>query len=313
KAGIGFTALDNGFAAASDPAAVQAICDTLTEDKIDALLRKWLAPLPHPFTAAGRAAGYREEPSVLQAEFSLTQMPGAPVSGRICFEQVIRDNLDLGRPDRVSLVFARQIQRGRKRPTPGVFRTRVITQHVTPSLHVDYKHTTVKQYHKEGQALRTETTINDTYDFEIGRRLTNLPALAQIGFAVNRRLLSVERPSRTRPHADPPPPPPPRRPRRPARQPQPGHPRHRPARRRHAPHLPADPGPAIGHVRLPPAAPRLHQPRPAPPPGTPARHHRRGHDQRATQLPPPPAALPRVHPAHPAHPPLPGYQRRAPA
>ena len=46
---------------------------------------------------------------------------------------------------------------------------------------MDYKHTTVKQYHKEGQALRTETTINDTYDFEIGRRLANLPAPRQIG------------------------------------------------------------------------------------------------------------------------------------
>jgi hypothetical protein len=52
KAGIGFTALDNGFAAVDDPAAVQTICDGLTEDKIDALLRKWLARLPHPFTPA---------------------------------------------------------------------------------------------------------------------------------------------------------------------------------------------------------------------------------------------------------------------
>jgi hypothetical protein len=85
--------------------------------------------------------------------------------------------LDLGRPDRVSLIFARRIFKGRKNPTPGVFRTQVITQHVTPSLNVDYKHTTIKRYHKEGQALRTETTINDTYDFEIGRRLANLPAL----------------------------------------------------------------------------------------------------------------------------------------
>jgi hypothetical protein len=74
-----------------------------------------------------------------------------------------------------------------------VFRTRVITQHVTPSLYVDYKHTTIKQYHKEGQALRTETTINDTYDFAIGRRLTNLPALRETGFAANRRLLAVQR------------------------------------------------------------------------------------------------------------------------
>jgi hypothetical protein len=82
KAGIAFEALDNGFASTSDPQAVQAICDGLTEEQIDALLRKWLARLPHPYTAADRAAGYRYEVSILQAEFSLTQMLDAPVSGR---------------------------------------------------------------------------------------------------------------------------------------------------------------------------------------------------------------------------------------
>ena len=147
KAGIGFTALDNGFAAIDDVAAVQAICDTLNVEKIDALLRKWLAKLPHPFTAADRAAGYRYDISILQAEFSLTQMLDRPVSGRIFFEQVIRDNLDLGRPDQVGLVFDRRLKRTGPRATPGRFRTRVITEGVTPSLHVDYKHATIKQYH----------------------------------------------------------------------------------------------------------------------------------------------------------------------
>ena len=77
--------------------------------------------------------------------------------------------------------------------TPGRFRTRVITQGVIPSLHLDYKHCRIKQYHKEGQALRTETTINDAYDFDIGRRLTNLSALRKVGFQANRRLLRVQR------------------------------------------------------------------------------------------------------------------------
>ena len=68
----------------------------------------------------------------------------------------------------------------------------MITEGVTPSLHVDYKHSRIKQYHKEGRALRTETTINDTRDFGIGKRLCNLPALRQVGFTANRRLLDVE-------------------------------------------------------------------------------------------------------------------------
>jgi hypothetical protein len=193
QAGIGFTALDNAFAAVDDVAAVQAICESLGPEQIDALLRRWLAKVPHPYSAADRAAGYRYDLSILQAEFSLTQMLDRPVSGRIFFEQVIRDNLDLGRPNQVSLIFARRIHTGRKRSTPGRFRTRVITEEVTPSLHVDYKHTTIKQYHKEGRALRTETTINNSYDFDIGKRLTNLPALCEVGFTANRRLLDVQR------------------------------------------------------------------------------------------------------------------------
>ena len=160
RAGIGFTPLDNGFAAVDDAAALQAICDSLGPAQIDALLRKWLARLPHPFSLADRAAGYRYDISILQAEFSLTQMLDKPVSGRIFFEQVIRDNLDLDRPDRISLIFGRSIYRGRKNHTPGTFATRVVTDGVTPSLHVLYKHTQIKQYHKLGKALRTETTIN---------------------------------------------------------------------------------------------------------------------------------------------------------
>ena len=192
-AGIGFTALDNAFAAVDDVAAVQAICDRLGPADLDALLRKWLAILPNPYRPEDVAAGYRYEISMLQIEFSLTQMLDRPVAGRIFFEQVIRDNLDIGRPDQVGLIFDRQIRRHGKHPTPGPFRTRVITNGVTPSLHADYKHTTIKQYHKEGRALRTETTINNTRDFGIGKGLTNLPALRQIGLTANRRLLDVQR------------------------------------------------------------------------------------------------------------------------
>ena len=107
--------------------------------------------------------------------------------------KAVRDNLDIGRADKVGLIFGRRIHHGRKRSTPGRFRTRVITDGVTPSLHADYKHTTIKQYHKEGRALRTETTINDTRDFSIGKGLGNLPALREIGFSANRRLLGVQR------------------------------------------------------------------------------------------------------------------------
>jgi hypothetical protein len=192
KAGIGFEALDNGFATVDDVAGLQAICDSLGPAQIDALLRKWLRILPTPFTDEDEAAGYRYELSILQAEFSLTQMLDAPVSGRIFFEQVIRENLDIGRPDHVALIFDRRILNGRKRKTPGRFRTRVITDGVIPSLHADYKNAKIKQYHKQGRALRTETTINNPHDFGVTKRLTSLPDLRQLGFTANRRLLGVQ-------------------------------------------------------------------------------------------------------------------------
>jgi hypothetical protein len=181
--------LDNALLTCTDPARAQAICDGLGAEQIEILLRKWLAILPHPFSAADRQAGYRYEVSILQAEFARIQVLDRPVSGRVFFEEVIRENLDLGRPDQVQLLFGHWVTRR----TPGRFRTRVITDGVTLSLHVDYKCARIKQYHKEGRGLRTETTINTPRDFAIGKRLTNLPALQEVGFAANRRLLDVQR------------------------------------------------------------------------------------------------------------------------
>jgi hypothetical protein len=188
KRGIAFEALDNGVRCCADPKALQRICDGLTDKTIDHLVRKWFKRLPHPFSAQDRRGGCRYDVSILQAEFCLTQVLDRPQTGRVFFEDVIRENLDIGRPSQVQLIFNRRVSKR----TPGQFRTRVITDGVTPSLHVDYKHCRIKQYHKEGQALRTETTINDTRDFALGRRLHNLAALRQVGFAANRRLLHVQ-------------------------------------------------------------------------------------------------------------------------
>jgi hypothetical protein len=188
RRGIRFEPLDNGVRSCADPKALQRICDRLDHRKIDRLLRKWLARLPHPFPARDRRAGCRYDVSIWQAEFCRTQVLDRPVMGRIFFEDVIRENLDIGRPGQVQLIFERRVTRR----TPGRFRTRVITDGVIPSLHIDYKKTRIKQYHKLNQALRTETTINDTRDFAIGRRLHNLAALRQVGFTANRRLLHVQ-------------------------------------------------------------------------------------------------------------------------
>jgi hypothetical protein len=189
RKGIKYQALDNGFFTCEDPVALQKICDSLGGKDVDAFFRRWLKRLPHPFTAKDRTAGFRYELSILQMEVSRTQVFDRPVRGREFFEEVIRENLDMGRPDNVQLLFERRITK----KTPGPFRTRVITEGVRPSLHFDYKHTRIKQYFKLDRALRTETTFNDTYDFAIGRNLRNLDHLRSIGKNINHRLLTVER------------------------------------------------------------------------------------------------------------------------
>jgi hypothetical protein len=192
KAGIAFTSLDNAFGAVSDAEAVQRICDGLTDQKIYRFTGKWLARLPQPFTREDQDADYRWQLSVHQVEFSTTMALDRPVSGRIFFEQLIRENLDIGRPDKVNIVFGRTIRQRGKFRTPGTFRTQVITNGACPYLYLFYKKTQVKQYLKEGRALRTETTFNQPRDLGIGKELTNLAALAKAGYAANRRLLDAE-------------------------------------------------------------------------------------------------------------------------
>ena len=122
-------------------------------------------------------------------EVSLTQVFDRPLRGREFFEEIMRDNLDLGRPDRVQLIFDRVVTK----KTPGQFRTRVIQDGVHPSLHINYKDFDLKQYFKEGRACRTEGTFRNPQDFGINKGLANLPYLAKIGRQINRRLLEVER------------------------------------------------------------------------------------------------------------------------
>ena len=191
KAGLNFTALDNGFATVTAPERLRGICARFGPAQINAAFRRWIAVLPHPFTDRDRRAGVDYHLSVLQAEISLTQVFTHARYARAFFEQAIRDHLDLGRPDQMALLFQRRVTRR----TYGRFQTRVVTHGVSPTLQAFFKHSDIKQYLKASHgyhALRTETTFNDTYDIGVGRSLKNLPALITFGRALNRRLLAAE-------------------------------------------------------------------------------------------------------------------------
>ena len=189
KQGLAFETLDNGFRSCADPKKLQETCDRLGPEDIERVFRKWLRRLPLPWSGKDREAGYDWQLSIGQMEVSLTQIFDRPQKGREFFEEVMRDNLDLGRPDRLQLIFERRVTKA----TPCPFRTRVIEVGVHPSLHIQYKQFDLKQYFKEGRGLRTELTVHDPFDFGTRRKLENLPELRKRAFATTRRVASMYR------------------------------------------------------------------------------------------------------------------------
>jgi hypothetical protein len=194
RAGIGFTELSNGFARCDDPDGLQVICDRLGPQDIQAFFDRWMSRLPLPLTPADRAAGYWWELSMRQVEVSRTLVFDAPRQARAFFEALVADNLDLGRPERVELLFKRS-PRGRKPKDPagGVFKTAIDRSNDGVTINAFWRHSRVKQYLKDGRALRIETVVNSPDDLGVARRLHNLPELQARARAINTRLLHTEK------------------------------------------------------------------------------------------------------------------------
>jgi len=194
EAGIGFTALSNGFAACTDPAGLQDICDRLQPGTIEVFAQRWLHRLPMPFGPADQDAGYWWELSMRQVEVSRTIVFDAPRRARPFFEALIADNLDIGRPENVEIIFGRRV----RCDTRGTFRTTIDRPVIDPDdkgvvVNIFYKHSRVKQYLKDGRALRIETVINCPRDLGCNARLPNLAELQDKARACNKRILETER------------------------------------------------------------------------------------------------------------------------
>src|SRR5215218_1462348 len=194
-AGIGFTELSNGFATCADPAGLQAICDRLGPGTIGVFFERWMSILPLPLSSADRAAGYWWELSMRQVETSRTLVFDAPRHARGFFEALVADNLDVGRPDHVEVIFAGHPRRwGRPPKVEPIYKTRIDTRDtVGVTVNLDYKHSRIKQYLKDGRALRIETVINNPKDLMCKRRLEHLDELQAKSRRVNQRLLDTER------------------------------------------------------------------------------------------------------------------------
>lgn len=187
---VGFTALANGFATCEEPAALQAICDRFGPADVQRCFDRWITAIPTPFTDEDRAGGYWWELSMRQVEVSRTLVFDDPRRARGFFEALVADNIGIGRPHEVHAIFGRD-RRGRTTAQP--FGTRVFGPGTDVKMDFRYKHSRVKQYLKEGRALRIETVINKPSDIGVRARLEHLPELVAKARAVNGRLLMIER------------------------------------------------------------------------------------------------------------------------
>ena len=188
-AGVAYTALANGFSTCEHPADLQAICDRFGPADVQCFFDHWMAIIPTPLTEADRTAGYWWELSMRQVEVSHTLVFDDPRRARGFFEALVADNIGIGRPHEVAMVFARPL----RRPTKHPYRTRIFCPGTEVKLDFSYKHSRVKQYLKEGRAFRIETVINKPSDIGVLARLCHLPELVAKAREVNGRLLIIER------------------------------------------------------------------------------------------------------------------------
>ena len=188
-AGLTFTELANGFASCSDPARLQAICDRLGPEQIQAFFDRWMAVIPTPFGPLELEHGYWWELSMRQIETSRTLVFDAPRRARAFVEALITDNLDLGRPDEVQLIFGRRI----RKDTKGTFSTRLVNRGTEMTVNVFYRDSRIKEYLKEGRALRIEFVCNAPGDLGCRRKLVHLSELQAKARAANSRLLTIQR------------------------------------------------------------------------------------------------------------------------
>jgi hypothetical protein len=193
-AGIGFTALSNGFASCEDPAALQEICDRFGPGTVQVWFERWMARIPLPLTDADRDAGFWWELSMRQVATSRTLVFDTDCQARAFFEALLCDNMDLGRPENAELLFRRGQRLGRPTipPPGGGFKAKTDRYCDLVTLNVFYKNSRLKQYLKDGIALRIETVINAPGDLGGNRQLANLPELQAKARAINTRLMETE-------------------------------------------------------------------------------------------------------------------------
>jgi hypothetical protein len=181
------TPLANGFAATSDPARLQELCDLVRAGTVRVFFQTWMSRIPLPLTTADRDHGCWWQLAMRQVEVSRTLVFDDPRRVRAVFGELLAGNVNPGRPEHAEIIFGQKVTRR----TPGAFSTRLPNRGDQVTINLSFRHSRIKIYLKEDHALRVETVINSPGDLGCKRSLEHLDELSAKARACNARLMDA--------------------------------------------------------------------------------------------------------------------------
>lgn len=189
REGIAYRKDDNAFLRCAEPQRLQELADRfgphVITQALDRALEQWL---PY-FTPEERQQGYRHQAFVAQIEYCDNLIFHDNAALQRLFERLLDLNRNIGRPDRLAIVFGRPCYRPDTRTGQSQI---AITRLRTPVLRSLFKSTSLKQYVKNNVLLRTETASYQLPDLRLRKSVQYLDKVRQALHAGNQRFLDVE-------------------------------------------------------------------------------------------------------------------------
>jgi hypothetical protein len=178
QAGIRFTQSGNAFRRCSDPEALQRMADSLTAQDLIRCGHKWL----HRLIPFFRGSERREHGCWHQLFFSQVEFCENLIFRRRAAldqlgERLLDANRNLGRPDKLTVIFGRRITR----QYAGKLQTEIEDLHLgNPVMRSYYKNGFAKHYVRDYDMLRFEAATNNVYqDYNIKKAVENLVPLRE--------------------------------------------------------------------------------------------------------------------------------------
>jgi hypothetical protein len=164
-----------------DPKRFQAICDTLTYDDVSRYDEKWIQALWPELSGLIYRSYLNEVEFCSNIAFKQKSFLNHFYNNHILF------TYDLSRPENLSFVFKRRIDRRYKSP----FKTKLRIVETKPSIKFYYKRQQYKEYLKS-RILRSESTVNNAMD--LGLRKRDLEGIRKASREINERVISLHQP-----------------------------------------------------------------------------------------------------------------------